>query len=746
MRLSNLWGPSLERHADRACTREHLDEPAAPQGGAVGAGLRRRRLGVPAGPRVRRRVLPLAGTVRQIAIIALLVGLPIVLVLAWYHGDRGQQRISTPEFAILTLLLLLGGGAFWYYQRASEAGKDAPPAASAVQPATSPAVTDPRPSVPVLPFENRSRLEDDAFFVDGIHDDILTQLSKVSALRVISRTSVEQFRDTRLPMKAIAEQLGVTKILEGGVQRAGDQVRVHMQLIDAATDAHVWAESYDRELTAANIFAIQSEIAVAIAGALKAALTAGEKARVDAVPTENLAAWEAYQLGKQLMRRRTSDSLADAGQFFRKAIHLDSTFALAYVGLADTLALQVRYSGKASEPALAEADRMVTKALERDSNLAEAWASAGGIAMMRGQSDAAGRNLRRAIDLNQNYAPAHHWLSMTLRQGNEPQKELEYAERAVQLDPLSGVINSNLADTLERMGRLDEAAARHRKAIELDPKSATLYLGPAGLNAYGRNRFVEALPLVERAVVLDAGNPEVPSLLALLRLDLDDVPEAIRLISTTKQRWPGDPVTNHYAVQLCGALDERVTAEGHAREFLAADPQDTLSLAILRNADLRKGDYKSARARYASAFPALLDSAEQPVNAWNLPAAVDLVLVLQRTGDLDNATALLNGSEQAIRRIGRLGYLGYGISDVQIHALRGETKKALALLREAEEAGWRGPFWRYYRDVDPNLASIRNEPEFKRTFDDIERDMARQRAALAARPKDAPLELAETGT
>ena len=157
---------------------------------------------------------------QQIATLALLIGLPIVLVLAWYHGDRGQQRVSTPEFAILTLLLLLGGGAFWYYQRTSEVGQDPAPTAGAVQPDTSPVIKDARPSVAVLPFENRSREADDAFFVDGIHDDILTQLSKVSALRVISRTSVEQFRDTKLPMKAIADQLGVTKILEGGVQRA----------------------------------------------------------------------------------------------------------------------------------------------------------------------------------------------------------------------------------------------------------------------------------------------------------------------------------------------------------------------------------------------------------------------------------------------------------------------------------------------------------------------------------------------
>ena len=173
-----------------------------------------------------------------------------VLVLAWYHGDRGQQRVSTPEFAILTLLLLLAGGAFWYYQRIGELAKDTAPTASAGQPDASPGIKDARPSVAVLPFENRSREADDAFFVDGVHDDILTQLSKVSALRVISRTSVEQLRDTKLSVKAIADQLGVTKILEGGVQRAGDRVRVTVQLIDAATDAHLWAENYDRELSA----------------------------------------------------------------------------------------------------------------------------------------------------------------------------------------------------------------------------------------------------------------------------------------------------------------------------------------------------------------------------------------------------------------------------------------------------------------------------------------------------------------
>jgi hypothetical protein len=135
-------------------------------------------------------------------------------------------------------------------------------------------------------------------------------------------------------------------------------------------------------------------------------------------------------------------------------------------------------------------------------------------------------------------------------------------------------------------------------------------------------------------------------------------------------------------------------------------------------------------------------STDRPqVNAGNYEAAIDVALVLQSLEILERAEALLDGGEQAIRSLPRLGWSGYGISDVRIHALRGDKAKALAALREAEKAGWRGPFWRYYRDFDPNLASIRNEPEFKAVFADIERDMARQRAELAARPKDAPLDL-----
>jgi tetratricopeptide (TPR) repeat protein len=170
-------------------------------------------------------------------------------------------------------------------------------------------------------------------------------------------------------------------------------------------------------------------------------------------------------------------------------------------------------------------------------------------------------------------------------------------------------------------------------------------------------------------------------------------------------------------------------------------------LTLLRNADLQTGHLERALARYAEAYPDLLDAESAAVNQANWYIALDLALILQEAGDRRRADMLLDQIEKVILKFPRMGAAyGYGIADAQIHALRGDKGMALAALRDAAKAGWRGPDWRYYRDFDPNLASIRNDREFKAVFADIERDMARQRAELAKRPKDAPLPLGDAGS
>jgi len=686
---------------------------------------------------------------QQFSTLVLLIGLPIAVVIAWYHGDRGEQRVSGAELTIIVLLLLLAGGLLWHYQQPGEKsaapGSVAGPVPAATTPAAAPAVADARPSIAVLPFENRSDQEKDAFFVDGIHDDILTQLSKVSALKVISRTSVEQFRDTKLPMKAIAEQLGVKSILEGAVQRAGDRVRINVQLIDAASDAHLWAESYDRELTAANIFAIQSEVAAAIAGALKATLTAGERARANTIQTQSLEAWEAFQLGQQRLARRTAAALAEADTSFRRAIELDPNFARAHAGLAYSLILLTVYTDVQHAPTLDKAQQSVDTALKLDPGLSDAWAAAGMIAGGRGQHADAEKLLRRAVELDPNNSKALLALAQQLSITSRLDEAVTTVRQAADLDPLSAIIQVNLGSMLANTGDFAEAATRYRRAIEIDPALAVGYGALSGLLAYGMNRLAEAVPLAQKAADLDPGAPRGLRNLAVLYFALGDDRSFVETIGQAASRWPDDP--NVHCVLAIADL-ERGDAAGvlqHAQRSVGADSHNDSArrcgLFLLRDADLRDGRYDRALERYRKAYPELFLPASPRIDARNYRVAVEVVPVLQALGRTDEAHALLDGIERAIRPLPRLGD-GFGIADVQVLSLRAETGKALAALRNAEREGWRSPFWRYARDFDPALASIRGQPEFKVVFADIERDMARQRAALAARPKDAPLDVA----
>ena len=683
--------------------------------------------------------------VLRLVTLAFAIGLPIALTLAWYHGDRGHQKPVRAEIAIVALLLVLGGGALWFYSHRGAPAPTVTPSSTATPgPAANTAPADARPSIAVLPFENRSDEQKDAFFVDGVHDDILTQLTKIGAMKVIARTSVEQFRETKLSTKEIGEKLGVTRVLEGSVQRAGDRVRVTAQLIDTTSDAHLWAESYDRELTAANIFAIQSEVATSIAAALETTLTAAEKARVDIVPTRNLAAWEAYQLGRQRMARRTAETLADAERFFQQAIDLDPEFALAYVGLSDSLTLQIEHAGAQEDVNLARADAAVATALELDPNLAEAWASSALIRGFRGQLDRADPLYRRSFALNPNYAAAYQRFSRNAGGLGHRDEALAAAEKAVELDPLSAIVNADLGRALMSVGRFDEAADRFRKANEIDPEMPMPYRQAGVLDAYARNRFADAVPLLQRAAALDPENPLLEFFRARLYFDLGDDVAATRVVEAARKRWPG-----HAAVLMVSAEMHMNTGEWGAalkdtQRLLALDSwtgDPDAVLRWLRDADLKQGNHQAARLRYAKAYPVLLASTSPTIDGSNWQAAIDVVPVLRAAGEDAAAGALLDRAEQVVRTIPRLGMRGYGIADVQIHALRGDNAKALAALREANKAGWRGPYWRYYRDFDPCLASIRNAPEFKAVFADIERDMARQRAELAKRPKDAPLDL-----
>ena len=329
----------------------------------------------------------------------------------------------------------------------------------------------PAKSIAVLPFDNLSRDPDNAFFAEGVQDEILTRLAKVADLKVIARTSTQRFKSAPENLPDIAKQLGALNILEGSVQKVNDQVRVNVQLINALTNAHLWAEIYDRKLS--DIFAVQSDIAKTVADTLQAKLTGSEKQMMAAQPTTDTVAYELYHKGRSLWGKRTGDNIPKAIAFYEQAITRDPNYALAYAGLAQAYILIPFYADADRLDASSKAKDAALKALRLDSNLAEAHTALGKI-LFFSEIDLAGamREYKRAIELQPNDATAHHWFGNdTLAALGRFEEAIAEGKRSVELDPLSIVINVDLGETYYYARRYDEAARQMRKALEIDPTS-----------------------------------------------------------------------------------------------------------------------------------------------------------------------------------------------------------------------------------------------------------------------------------
>ncbi len=359
-------------------------------------------------------------------------------------------------------------------------------------------------SIAVLPFANRSASEEDIFFIDGLHDDLLTHISKIGSIKTISRTSVMQYRDTNKTIRQIAEELGVATIMEGSVQRAGDTIRINLQLIDAETDEHLWAEVYDRELTAANIFEIQSEIASAIADALRTTLTPAEQTRIDKRGTDSLEAYQLYLKGRSFWNRRTAADLWQAVEYFKAAIEADDEYATAYAGLADTYAHLglAAYSGAPANEVLPLAKDALLRALELDNEIAEAYAALGFVRTWYDRDWAgAEQAFKRAIELNPNYAPAHQWYSHYLVSQGDYGEAVTQIRKALELDPRSLITHAVASGVLAAAGRADDAIAEVNNALEINPDFWFAHLVLAHRYT-SQSMFAEALAAAEKAVSL----------------------------------------------------------------------------------------------------------------------------------------------------------------------------------------------------------------------------------------------------
>ena len=686
--------------------------------------------------------------------VLVLIGFPLALIVAWAfeltpEGFKRESAVDPGEpitrvtgrkldFAIIGLLVLavvfLVVDNYVLESQPEQAQTTTEPV-----PAAEPIARE--RSIAVLPFANRSANQADAFFVDGIHDDILTHISRISALKVISRTSVMSYRDTTKNLKTIGEELGVATVLEGGVQRAGNQVRVNVQLIDAATDEHLWAETYDRKLNAANIFAIQTEIATAIADALRATLSPEEQDRLATVPTENLAAYESYLLGKQRLAKLTTAALREAVDYFERAIELDPDFALAYVGLADGyIWLSGRSSDLPLEETLRKAQVATDKALALDDRMGEAYNSLAGIKQEWNDYEGAEAAYRRALELNPNYATAYFWYGTLLDVGslNRPEEALALFRKAVELDPLSTAAIVSVGDSLLFLGRFQEDLAWFEKAIEIDPGYAAAYFNIGAHYHFASGQLDEALVWFAKGTSLDPSNQGIHAHTGFIFLDLGDPDKAEYWIERSIEANPEGYWPNVVMQALHLYRGEDVRALDYGRKAFALWPSQWPGLALLRDHELRKERYAEARALYEKTYPELLNEDDPKVVEWNWREATDLALVLTKTGEQERANWLL---ERSFRHFQTMPprFPPDEIREVKIYALRGEKQKALAALRQAIDEGWRF-FWWYYLKRDPNLESLHDEPEFQAMVAEIEADMAEQLARVREMERSGELE------
>ncbi len=357
-------------------------------------------------------------------------------------------------------------------------------------------------SIAVLPFEAFG-IEEDDLLTDGLHHDLLTRLSHIDDLRVISRTSVKRYHDTILPITDIAAELDVAWIVEGAVQKFGDEIQLNAQLIDGANDSHVWARTYRRDLSAENIFAIQSDIVEDIAASLETTLSPVEEEQLHAAPTDSLASYTLAVQGRAYLDARTEDGAEQALVFFRNAIEQDPDYAIAWVGLADALTMLHDYGYRSPEEVLPEAEAAIEHALELNPELAEAYASLGALYSTRVKMPEAIRSLKRATALRPGYAEAHNWLSWNYQLIGMPAEALESARIAVELNPFSLEAQANLAGSLIGEGRFPEALEQARF---MD----TLYLPFTGnfnkaLALYLNGKYRETIEILEPMQVAWAG-------------------------------------------------------------------------------------------------------------------------------------------------------------------------------------------------------------------------------------------------
>ncbi len=657
-------------------------------------------------------------------VIVVVIGFVIALVIAWVfeitpEGVRLERDVDREAYpskppgqmnrVIIALLVVALGISITF----NVTGLRTPPAV--VPPA--------RDSIAVLPFTSRSTDAENQFFADGIHDDILTRLADVESLRVISRTSVNEYRDTTKNIRQIGSELGVATVVEGAVQRSGDQVRITVQLIDAATDEHIWAATYDKALTVENVFDVQSQISAQIAVSLRTALTPEEQRRLAAAPTDNIEAYAEYVKGSNNLAQRTFASLKEARAQFERAIELDPEYAKAHASLAQTVLVTLtNHKAIPQSEAFDIAASALHTALEIDPELAEAYAVRGLLEMMEwettrlgpGNVDAA-TSFQTALALSPSLADAYVWFASLRQTEGQIDEAIDLLAEALTIDPLSRIPYVNLPGFYAQRGQNEEATAMLLKAASIFPDWSTPY-GHLSSHLQKLGRLDEAVAWGIKEVALSEDPMSGGNLLAIYQ-EFGHEHQILEFVERFPSEHPFYPIGRAYWHYMNREYDE-AAAEFEKLEDPEQYPPDVVS-ALMVGVAIMTGDYDRAYDYMMIGHPSLGADTSLAVNEYNLYAAVMLAFIQQKRNRSKQAKELLDKAQPVVARLPRLGRAGHGIRDVQILTMQGRPDAAMEALIEAVDEGFVSSLafdvWSF--NDDPIIEPLRSDPRFP----DVER-------------------------
>jgi TolB-like protein/Tfp pilus assembly protein PilF len=578
-----------------------------------------------------------------------------------------------------------------------------------------------------LPFTSLSNDPDNAQFVDGIHDDLLTKLANIGGLKVISRTSVLEYRNTSKNLRQIGQELGVDTLLEGTVQRVADNVRINVQLIDAQTDEHLWAQTYDRQLTMQNIFSIQSEISEAISGALQATLMPRAQERIESIPTDDIRAYSLYVSGRDNLYLRRLETLQQARVQFEQAIELDPDYAEAYAALAEcTLLLYVNHGALTRDEAYELARANLEEAFRLNPDLADAYATEGLLKTnIWAQTRIGAENVEAeaafeyAISLSPNHARAYMWFASLRASEQRFEDAIALYHRAMQLDPLARIPYANLPTLYAEQGQNEVALKLWLDAIEIHPEWPVPYQYIAfHLVRMGRLDEAYAWNLAARDLSTDAAQSS--NIDVGIFVQFGDFDRARELISELPTEHPLAALAGGFRRLLDedfeGALEYFrgiIDAGGAAPPFL---------FTIASEIALLVGDLDTARDYVLLRNPILERDSKLQIDRYTVRQIISLAYIHQRTGNVVRGNAMLNAALPVVQELPRLGMSGQGIRDVQILALLGRKEDALNALRAAVTAGHRSsiPFNNWLLEDDPFLDSIRDDSRYADIVSELE--------------------------